>query len=86
VTAIAGWKDAQDLWGLAHFVAVTRPGHKLDLPDAPEGAIQVLEIPALAISSTDIRERVAAKKPIWYLVPDGIVQFIAKHGLYGGVK
>jgi nicotinate-nucleotide adenylyltransferase len=86
VTAIAGWKDAQDLWGLAHFVAVTRPGHKLDLPDAPEGAIQVLEIPALAISSTDIRERVAAKKPIWYLVPDGIVQFIAKHGLYGGAK
>jgi nicotinate-nucleotide adenylyltransferase len=86
VTAIAGWKDAQDLWGLANFVAVTRPGHKLDLPDAPEGAIRVLEIPALAISSTDIRERVAAKKPIWYLVPDGIVQFIAKHGLYGGAK
>lgn len=86
VAAIAGWKDSQDLWGLAHFVAVTRPGHKLDLPEAPEGAIQVLEIPALAISSTDIRERVAAKKPIWYLVPDGIVQFIAKHGLYGGAK
>lgn len=86
VTAIAGWKDSADLWALAQFVAVTRPGHKLDLPEAPEGAIQVLEIPALAISSTDIRERVAAGKPIWYLVPDGIVQFIAKHGLYGGAK
>jgi nicotinate-nucleotide adenylyltransferase len=86
VTSIAGWKDSEDLWSLAKFVAVTRPGHNLDLPEAPEGAIQVLEIPALAISSTDIRERVLSGKPIWYLVPDGIVQFIAKHGLYGGVK
>jgi len=86
VTSIASWKDSADLWDLAKFVAVTRPGHVLDLPDAPEGAIEVLEIPALAISSTDIRERVSQGKPIWYLVPDGIVQYIAKHGLYGGVK
>jgi nicotinate-nucleotide adenylyltransferase len=86
ITSIVGWKDVAELWNLAKFVAVTRPGHKLDLPEAPDGAIQVLEIPALAISSTDIRERVAQGKPIWYLVPDGIVQFIAKHGLYGGVK
>jgi nicotinate-nucleotide adenylyltransferase len=82
VTSIAGWKDSADLWSLAKFVAVTRPGHVLDLPEAPAGTIQVLEIPALAISSTDIRSRVLSGKPIWYLVPDGIVQFIAKHGLY----
>ena len=86
ISSIAGWKDVEELWTLANFVAVTRPGHKLDLPDAPAGVIQVLEIPALSISSTDIRERVAAGKPIWYLVPDGIVQFIAKHGLYRGEK
>ena len=86
ISSIAGWKDVEELWTLANFVAVTRPGHHLDLPAAPAGAIQVLEIPALSISSTDIRERVAAGKPIWYLVPDGIVQFIAKHGLYRGEK
>jgi nicotinate-nucleotide adenylyltransferase len=86
VTSIAGWKDSAKLWDLAKFVAVTRPGHVLDLPDAPEGAIELLEIPAMSISSTDIRNRVSEGKPIWYLVPDGIVQFIAKHGLYGGVK
>jgi nicotinate-nucleotide adenylyltransferase len=86
VTSIASWKDSDSLWSLAQFVAVTRPGHKLDLPAAPAGAIEVLEIPALAISSTDIRARVSQGKPIWYLVPDGIVQFIAKHGLYGGEK
>ena len=86
VSSIGSWKDSGELWDLAKFVAVTRPGHLLDLPDSPTGAIEVLEIPALAISSTDIRQRVAEGKPIWYLVPDGVVQFIAKHGLYGGVQ
>lgn len=86
ISSIAGWKDVEELWTLANFVAVTRPGHKLHLPDAPAGVIQVLEIPALSISSTDIRERVSTGKPIWYLVPDGIVQYIAKHGLYRGEK
>ncbi len=86
VSSIASWKDSGELWDLAKFVAVTRPGHLLDLPDSPTGAIEFLEIPALAISSTDIRQRVAEGKPIWYLVPDGVVQFIAKHGLYGGVQ
>ena len=38
----------------------------------------------MAISSTDCRTRVAAGKPVWYLVPDGVVQYIAKYGLYGG--
>jgi nicotinate-nucleotide adenylyltransferase len=76
------WKDHEQLWPLAHFVAVTRPGHKLELPPAPEGAISILEIPALAISSTDIRARVVDGEPVWYLVPDGVVQYIGKHKLY----
>ena len=84
ITQILSWKDADQLWGLAKFVAVTRPGHELKLPAAPSGAIEVLEIPALAISSTDVRERAAAGKPLWYLVPDGIVQYISKYQLYRG--
>ncbi|MEO0312876.1 MAG: hypothetical protein RL140_106 [Actinomycetota bacterium] len=76
------WKDHEQLWPLAHFVAVTRPGHKLELPPAPKGAISILEIPALAISSTDIRARVVEGEPVWYLVPDGVVQYIGKHKLY----
>lgn len=81
---IATWKNSAELWGLAHFVAVTRPGHTLNLPEAPAGAIEVLEIPALAISSTDCRERVAAGLPLWYLAPDSVVRFIQKNHLYEG--
>jgi len=82
IAQIMTWKDMQELWDLAHFVAVSRPGHSLRIPNAPSGAISTLEIPALAISSTNIRERVEAEKPVWYLVPDGVVQYIAKHDLY----
>ena len=83
IAQILAWKDVARLWSLAHFVAVSRPGHKLDIPDAPEGSISTLEIPALAISSTDVRRRVDSGFPVWYLVPDGVVQYIAKHELYG---
>jgi len=83
IAQISAWKNADQLWSLAHFVAVSRPGHKLTIPDAPEGAISKLEIPALAISSTDIRARVQTGKPVWYLVSDGVVQYIAKNNLYG---
>ncbi len=82
IKQILEWKDVEQVWPLAHFVAVTRPGHKLELPKAPKGAISVLEIPALAISSTDVRARVAKGDPVWYLVPDGVVQYIGKHNLY----
>jgi len=63
-------------------VAVTRPGHNLVVPEVPEGAVTSVEVPAMAISSTDCRQRVLHGEPIWYLVPDGVVQYIAKHGLY----
>jgi nicotinate-nucleotide adenylyltransferase len=86
IAQILSWRDVDQIWELAHFVAVTRPGHKLELPAHPSGAISTLEIPALSISSTDIRARVSSKKPVWYLVPDGVVQYIGKHGLYVGGK
>jgi nicotinate-nucleotide adenylyltransferase len=84
IAQILSWKDVEEIWPLAHFVAVSRPGHKLLIPNVPEGAVSTLEVPALAISSTDVRKRVETGKPIWYLVPDGAVQYIAKHELYRG--
>ena len=86
IAQILTWRDVDQIWGKAQFVAVSRPGHKLSLPEHPAGAIETLEIPALAISSTDIRKRAKAGQPVWYLVPDGVVQHIAKHGLYQDVS
>ncbi len=84
IEQIFTWKDVDALWSMAHFVAVTRPGHAMTLAGIPEGAVTQLEVPALAISSTDCRHRAHAGEPVWYLVPDGVVQYIAKHGLYRG--
>jgi nicotinate-nucleotide adenylyltransferase len=79
---ILSWRDHDELWNLAHFVAVSRPGHVLSTDGLPTDDVSQLEIPALAISSTDCRQRVREGHPVWYLVPDGVVQYIAKHHLY----
>jgi len=76
------WQNAEELFELAHFVGCTRPGHQLHDPGLPVGKASLVEIPALAISSTACRERVLRGEPVWYLVPDGIVQYINKRGLY----
>jgi nicotinate-nucleotide adenylyltransferase len=76
------WQDADELFKLAHFVGCTRPGHRLTGAGLPDHRVSLIEIPALAISSTNCRQRVEAGEPIWYLVPDGIVQYISKRGLY----
>jgi nicotinate-nucleotide adenylyltransferase len=78
------WRDADELFKLAHFVGCTRPGHRLSDDGLPDERVSLIEIPALAISSTGCRERVGAGEPIWYLVPDGIVQYISKRRLYRG--
>jgi len=79
------WRDASDLFELAHFVGCTRPGYEMNpasVAGIPADRLTILEVPALSISSTDCRARTAAGQPVWYLVPDGVVQYIAKHDLY----
>jgi nicotinate-nucleotide adenylyltransferase len=79
---ILTWRDAAELFDLAHFIGVTRPGYKLDDHHLPEGKVTLVDVPAMAISSTDCRERVRRGEPIWYLTPDGVVRYIDKHKLY----
>jgi nicotinate-nucleotide adenylyltransferase len=79
---ILSWRDVDKLFDLAHFVGVTRPGFVLSDDHLPEDAVSLVQVPAMAISSTDCRARVAAGEPVWYLVPDGVVQYIAKRRLY----
>jgi len=79
------WRDAEELFGLAQFVGCTRPGFVTDpatLGQIPADRVTMIEVPALAISSTDVRRRTMRGEPVWYLVPDGVVQYIAKHHLY----
>ncbi|SFB71262.1 nicotinate-nucleotide adenylyltransferase [Nocardioides terrae] len=85
LTEIFTWRDAGQLFELAQFIGCTRPGYTMDtdlFDEIPAERVTMLEIPALAISSTDCRDRHRRGEPIWYLVPDGVVQYIGKHGLY----
>ncbi|WP_082537690.1 nicotinate-nucleotide adenylyltransferase [Angustibacter sp. Root456] len=79
---ILSWKDVDELFDLAQFVGVTRPEHELSGAGLPPDRVGLMPVPAMAISSTDCRDRVRRGEPVWYLVPDGVVQFIAKYGLY----
>jgi nicotinate-nucleotide adenylyltransferase len=79
---ILSWRDPDELFDLAHFVGCTRPGHHLSAEGLPMDKVTLVEVPALTISSSECRMRVAQGEPIWYLVPDGIVQYISKRRLY----
>jgi nicotinate-nucleotide adenylyltransferase len=93
ILEILTWKNTDEIVTLAKFIAATRPGYDLSKieelkstlfrseKEADEG-ISIMEIPALAISSTDIRKRVKQGRPINYLVPEGVNNYIIKHGLY----
>ncbi|MGZ4132224.1 MAG: nicotinate-nucleotide adenylyltransferase [Actinomycetota bacterium] len=86
VLEIFQWKDLEELFRLAHFIAATRPGYDIAAFDATAPTshprISVMTIPALAISSTDIRTRIAWGRPIRYLVPEGVNSYVQKAGLY----
>ena len=79
---ILSWHKVDEMFGYAHFIGVTRPGYRLNGEHLPGGSVTLVEVPAMAISSTGCRDRVAAGEPVWYLVPDGVVQYISKRGLY----
>lgn len=82
---IVTWRDWETMFDLAHFVGVTRPGYELDddiIPEMHKDRVSLVDIPAMAISSTECRERARDGHPVWYLVPDGVVQYIAKRRMY----
>lgn len=87
--SILTWQNWEELFELAKFVGVSRPGFELGvehlakhLRSLPADTLTLMEIPALAISSTDCRRRAGENRPVWYLVPDGVVQYISKRNLY----
>jgi nicotinate-nucleotide adenylyltransferase len=92
LASILSWQNWEELFAIAKFVGVSRPGYELDgkhikeaIEELPPDALHLVEVPALAISSTDCRERAEADRPIWYLVPDGVVQYVTKRQLYAAL-
>lgn len=79
---ILTWHNHEEVLERAHLVGVTRPDHELSTQGLPAEAVSLVTIPALAISSTAIRDRVTARQPIDYLVSAGVATYIAKLGLY----
>lgn len=87
---ILSWKNPELLLSSCHFVAATRPGYSRAkaapqieaLMDRHADTLHYLEVPALSISSSEIRARVKEGRPIKYLLPETVENYIYKHGLY----
>jgi nicotinate-nucleotide adenylyltransferase len=91
LSSILSWQGWEELFALARFIGVSRPGYELHhehitevLGELAKDALTLVEIPALAISSTDCRQRAEQRRPLWYLMPDGVVQYVKKRRLYRG--
>jgi nicotinate-nucleotide adenylyltransferase len=88
VLQILTWKDPDAALGTAHFIAATRPNYELAHSELDRfvDRVSVMNIPGLEISSTDLRRRVAEGRPIRYLVPDEVADFIGERDLYREIE
>ena len=85
---LASWERPERVLELARLAVVPRPGVE---PEAVHSAleevgtadrVEMIEMPLCGASSTTIRERVAAGRPLRHLVPDGVAELISERGLY----
>ena len=83
ISTIPTWQNADGLFDLAQFVGVSRSGFDASLDGLPQDRIHLCHLPELAMSSTEIRQRVAGNRPLWYWLPDPVITYVGKHSLYG---
>ncbi len=83
---IVTWKDSSQLADVCTLIAATRPGYDLErfgqIPGSSDLKVEMMVVPALAISSSDIRERIAKRKPVRYLLPEAVAAYVRKNNLY----
>jgi nicotinate-nucleotide adenylyltransferase len=85
---LEGWREPRRLVELARLGIAARPGTALDEAEAALDRLggaeraEIVRMPEIGVSSTGIRRRVAAGRPIRHLVPDAVVDLIAERGLY----
>lgn len=79
---VSTWHKPHELTTLAHLVGTSRAGQPAVRPDLPSDSVTLIDIPAVDISASDIRQRVATGRSIRYLVPPGVESYIERHGLY----
>jgi nicotinate-nucleotide adenylyltransferase len=85
ILEILTWKNPEEIITMCKFIAATRPGYNLSRIKElkiTKDSISIMEIPALAISSTDIRERIKTSRPIKYLLPESVCNYLLKNDLY----
>ncbi|MDA8441670.1 MAG: nicotinate-nucleotide adenylyltransferase [Peptococcaceae bacterium] len=89
---IITWKDIRRLMEMCRFIAVTRPGYagaglaaEIDkLPIYVQNRVNVLEVPGMQVSSTDVRAKISANQSVQGLVPTVVAEYIYEHNLYPG--
>lgn len=79
VEYLPNWYKTDELMKLVRFIGVNRPDFKRETTYP----IEYVDIPWIHVSSSMIREYIADRMPVKYLLPDAIIQYIEEHGLYG---
>jgi nicotinate-nucleotide adenylyltransferase len=82
VASLPTWKDFERIFSLAHVVSLTRPGHVATADDLPAGAVTLLPVPAIDISSTDCRDRLRYGRPVRFMVTSPVYDYVMEHQLY----
>ena len=90
ICELDSWKNVEELLHSASFIAATRPGLDSKVVDEKINELEIknnahirkINVPALAISSTDIRDKIKKQQSIKYLLPESVEYYIYKHGLY----
>ena len=82
LSGLRSWRSPEEVLSMAHFIGLTRHGHRLAEGSLGGDKFSLMEMPTLEISSSICRMRVRAGLPIRYLVPDDVISYISKRGLY----